>query len=213
MKSADLDTRAGLTESAARTWLSLAETEATCGVAEAARRDVAAALKLASNRSVAQYAARILAMSGFQKEAQPLLDQCLKEYPPTHTLAKALYIPAIRAALELTQENAAAAIEVLQPAGPYDFGDYGVMYLRASAYLAADRPSDAAAEFQKLIDRGHGRSAFAPIAQLGLAQAQRRQGDMAGSRTMYESFFAEWKDADPDLPILVTAKQKYARLK
>ena len=53
----------------------------------------------------------------------------------------------------LTQANAAAAIEALQPAEPYDAGDYGVLYLRASAYLAADRPSDAAAEFQKVIDR------------------------------------------------------------
>ena len=131
---ADLLTRDGLVERAALTWLSLAEAEAACGVAEAVRRDVAAALKLASSRDVAQRAARILAISGFQTDVQPLLEQCLKEYPPTHTLAAALYIPAIRAALELTHANAAAAIEALQPAEPYDAGDYGVVYLRASAY-------------------------------------------------------------------------------
>ena len=50
VKRADLDTRTGLVESAALTWLSLAETEAACGVAESARRDVAAALNLASSR-------------------------------------------------------------------------------------------------------------------------------------------------------------------
>jgi serine/threonine protein kinase/tetratricopeptide (TPR) repeat protein len=212
VKSTHLDTRAGLVESAAFRWLNLAETEAACGVAQAVRRDVAVALKLASSRGVAHRAARILAMSGFQEEAQPLLDRCLKEYPPTHTLATALYVPAIRAAFDLTHANAAAAIEALRPAEPYDAQDYGVMYLRASAYLAADRPFDAAAEFQKVIDRAHGRSTFAPIARLGRGRALGRMGDIAGSRAMYGNFFAAWSDADPDLPILVAAKQEYARL-
>jgi hypothetical protein len=173
---------------------------------------VATALSLASSRDLARWAARILAMSGCQEEAQSLLDRCVNEYPPTHTLAKALYIPPIRAALELMQGHAVAAIEALQPAEPYDGSEYGVLYLRASAYLAADRPFDAAAEFQKVIDRAHGRSFYAPLAQLGCARALKRMGDLAGSRTMYGDFFTVWKDADPDLPILVAAKQEYARL-
>ncbi len=213
VKSADLDTRAGLVENAAFTWLTLAGMEAACGVAEVARRDVTAALKLASSRAVAHRAARILAMSGFPEEAQPLLDRCLKEYPPTHTLATALYIPASRAAFDLIRANPAAAIEALQSAEPYDTHHYGVMYLRASAYLAADRPFDAAAEFQKVIDRANAWSSYAPIAQLGRARALRRMGDIAGSRMMYLDFFTAWKDADSDLPILVAAKQEYARLK
>jgi len=212
VKSADLEARAGTVENAALTWLWLAQTEAAIGVVEATRQDVATALTLASSRAVAHRAARILAMCGFQKEAQPLLDRCVKEYPPTHTLAKALYIPTIRAAFALTQANAAAAIEALQPTGPYDARDYCVPYLRASAYLAADRPSDAAAEFQKVIDRAHGRSAFAPLAQLGRARALERMGDIAGSRTMYNTFLNTWKDADSDLTILVAAKQEVRAL-
>jgi hypothetical protein len=164
-------------------------------------------LTLASGRDVAHWAARILAIGGFDKEAQPLLDRCLREYPPTHTLAKALYIPAIRAAFDLACGNAAAAIEALQPAEPYDAGYNSVRYLRASAYVAADRPSDAAAEFQKVIDYGHGWSLFAPIARLGRARAVGRMGDIAGSRAMYKDFFTSWKDADPELPILLAAKQ------
>ena len=168
-------------------------------------------MKLASSRDVAHRAARILAISGFHKEAQPLLDRCLKEYPPTHTLATALYIPAIRAAFDLTHANAAAAIEALQPAEPYDADDYGVLYLRASAYLAADRPSAAAAEFQKVIDRAHGgpyslrlRSSGVPVPWGGWA-TWREAGDVP-------RLLDSWKDADPDLPILVAAKQEYARL-
>lgn len=32
------------------------------------------------------------------------------------------------------------------------------------------------------------------------------------SRTAHEAFFAEWKDADPDLPILKQAKAEHAKL-
>jgi len=28
----------------------------------------------------------------------------------------------------------------------------------------------------------------------------------------YQNFFAMWKDADPDLPILLAAKSEYAKL-
>jgi hypothetical protein len=184
--------------------------EAACGLVELAQRDVSTALTLASSRDVAHWAARILATGGFDKEAQLLLDRCLKEYPPTHTLAKALYIPAIRAAFDLTHGKAAAAIEALQPAEPYDAGYNSVRYLRASAYLAADRPADAAAEFQKVIDYGHGWSSFTPIAQLGRARALLRIGDVAGSHAMHQDFFTAWKDADSELPILLAAHQEYA---
>ena len=37
-------------------------------------------------------------------------------------------------------------------------------------------------------------------------------GDIAGSRMMYRNFFTAWNDADPHLPILVAAKEEYARL-
>jgi serine/threonine protein kinase/tetratricopeptide (TPR) repeat protein len=211
-KSADLDTRAGLVERAALKWLALAETQVACGAPDDARRGVAAALKLASSRSVAHRAARILAESGSHEEARPLLDRCVDEYPLTHTLATTLYVPAIRAAFELTYGNAATAIEALQPAALYDSRDYGVMYLRASAYLGADCPFEAAAEFQKVIDRAQGRSPFASIAQLGRARALVRMGDITGSRTTYRDFITAWKDADTDLPILIAAKQEYARL-
>jgi hypothetical protein len=39
------------------------------------------------------------------------------------------------------------------------------------------------------------------------------QGDSTQARKVYESFFALWKDADVDVPILVAAKKEYERLK
>ena len=48
--------------------------------------------------------------------------------------------------------------------------------------------------------------------QLGLARAYALAGDLAQSRKAYEDFFALWKDADPDIPILQQAKAEYAKL-
>ncbi len=42
---------------------------------------------------------------------------------------------------------------------------------------------------------------------------QAQAGDAAQSRRAYENFLALWKDADPDIPILLDAKAEYARLK
>jgi eukaryotic-like serine/threonine-protein kinase len=38
------------------------------------------------------------------------------------------------------------------------------------------------------------------------------QGDAAKARVAYQDFFALWKDADPDIPILKEAKAEYAKL-
>ncbi len=56
-------------------------------------------------------------------------------------------------------------------------------------------------------------SPFGPLARVGLARAHVLQGDTAKARAAYEDFFTIWKDADPDIPILVQAKAEYAALK
>jgi eukaryotic-like serine/threonine-protein kinase len=38
-------------------------------------------------------------------------------------------------------------------------------------------------------------------------------GGSAASRSEYENFFAIWKDADPEIPELVSARAEYATLK
>ncbi len=38
-------------------------------------------------------------------------------------------------------------------------------------------------------------------------------GDTEVAKTAYRDFFALWKDADPDIPILKEAKAEYAKLK
>jgi hypothetical protein len=46
--------------------------------------------------------------------------------------------------------------------------------------------------------------------QLGRAEAM--SGDIRKARTAYQDFFALWKSADGDIPILKEAKAEYAEL-
>ena len=57
-----------------------------------------------------------------------------------------------------------------------------------------------------------GTSPLFPLAQLGLARAAAIAGDTTKSRQAYQDFFALWKDADADIPILIEAKQEYEKL-
>ena len=72
----------------------------------------------------------------------------------------------------------------------------------------------AAAEFQKIVDHrgGVGNFLLGSLAHLGLARAYALSGDTAHARAKYQDFFALWKDADPDIPILKEAKAEYAKL-
>ena len=38
------------------------------------------------------------------------------------------------------------------------------------------------------------------------------QGDTAKAKSTYQEFLTLWKDADPDIPILIAAKAEYAKL-
>ena len=88
-------------------------------------------------------------------------------------------------------------------------------YERGRAYLAAKKGTEAAAEFQKIIDHPgvvyYGISGA--LAKLGLARAYALEGDEAKARVAYQDFFALWKDADADVPVFVQAKAEYAKLK
>jgi hypothetical protein len=89
------------------------------------------------------------------------------------------------------------------------------VYVRGEAYLAAERGAEAAGEFQKILAHPGVvvNEPIVPLARLGLARAYAMQRDSTKARAAYEDFFALWKDADPDVPVLVAAKAEYARLK
>ena len=57
------------------------------------------------------------------------------------------------------------------------------------------------------------KSSTIALARLQLARAFAMQGDTAKAKAAYQDFLTLWKDADPDIPILVAAKAEYAKLK
>jgi tetratricopeptide (TPR) repeat protein len=122
-----------------------------------------------------------------------------------------------QAGVALKSGNPEKALELLRPIAQYErFYAYMLIpqYMRGYAYLSARRPSDAAAEFEKVIGQPY-ISPTAPtiaLAHVGLARARAAAGGVAQARQEYDKFFALWKDADPDVPILVEAKREYAAL-
>jgi len=125
-----------------------------------------------------------------------------------------------RAAIELQLNQPQKAIVALESALPYDLGsgpngaNYFPIHLRGSAYLKAGDGAKALVEYQKILDhRGvDPLGAFYPLAHLGAARAYVLQKDTAHARTAYQDFFAAWKNADPDVPILKQAQAEYVRL-
>jgi hypothetical protein len=55
-------------------------------------------------------------------------------------------------------------------------------------------------------------NALISLAHLGLARAYALEGSQTGSRAEYKKFFALWKDADPDVPVLPQARRDYDHL-
>jgi len=163
------------------------------------------------------------AYAGENGRAQALADGLAKGFPDD-TFVQFNYLPALRAKLALSLSNPQQALDILRVASPYELGLPAIgyynwpnlypVYVRGEAYLAAHRGSEAAAEFQKILDH-RGIVLNEPIgalAHLQLGRAFALQGDMAKSRAAYQDFLTLWKDADPDIPILKQAQTEYAKL-
>jgi hypothetical protein len=56
-------------------------------------------------------------------------------------------------------------------------------------------------------------SPIGALARLQIVRAYALQGDTAKARARYEDFFTLWKDADPDIPVLIATKAEYAKLR
>jgi serine/threonine protein kinase/tetratricopeptide (TPR) repeat protein len=190
--------------------------QARVGNMDEARRQAVAALAMDRSRETLPFAGIALAMAGDFTQANAVADELSKRFP-LDTVVNNIWLPIIRAEIELGRDSPTKAVELLRPATPYELGwDARLLpvYVRGRAYIKANQGREAAAEFQKLLD--HRQIGFTSptcsIAQLQLGRARVLAGDKPGARTAYQDFFALWKDADPDVPILKEAKAEYAKL-
>ena len=198
--------------------------EALFGYADEARRLATLAMKHPVGHDVQYGSALALAYAGDGRQAQALTDALSKGFPES-TIVQYNYLPTLRAKLALRNGDATEALESLRAAWRYELGQttYSIYrctalfpaYVRGEAYLAAHQGSEAAGEFQKILDH-RGIVLNEPIgalARLQLGRAYAMQGDAAKANSAYQDFLTLWKDADPDIPILKQAKLEYAKLR
>jgi eukaryotic-like serine/threonine-protein kinase len=197
--------------------------EALFGNAPEARQRAAGALGISANPEAQYGVALALGLAGDAARAEIIAEDLAKGLPED-TLVQFNYVPTIHAQTAIARKDFQKAIEVLQAAAPYElaalhFKGFAAavypVYVRGEAYLAAHQGSEAAAEFQKILDH-RGVVLNEPIgalAHLQVGRAYAMQGDTTKAKAAYQDFLTLWKDADPDIPILMAAKAEYAKLK
>ena len=150
-------------------------------------------------------------------QAQKMLDEARAAYPK-NTIIQSIVPAIVTAGIEESRGNPSEAIRLFESIRSYEGGiilGLGTIFARGNLYLKARRGNEAAAEFRKVIDQ-RGVDIFSPthsLAHLGLGRALALNGDTAGARKAYQDFFALWKDADHDLPVLAEARKEYEALK
>jgi hypothetical protein len=148
------------------------------------------------------------------KQALPLAQELSAKYPED-TLIQDVFLPMAKAYLALSEGRFAEAVDDARPAKPYD-SLYPGSYVQGLAYLQLHDAMHAKSAFASAMrSQGNlqaGSPPFYAQAQLGLARAYAMGGDKANAKKAYEAFFTTWKDADPDLPMLLSARKEYGAL-
>ncbi|MGB9205195.1 MAG: protein kinase [Terriglobales bacterium] len=183
------------------------------------RQRISEALAGSQDRDTRRIAMVALAQTGDAARSQKIADDLVRQYP-TDTLLNKVWVPVAQALTELQHNQPAQAAARLEVTTPYQLGSepgaahFLVNYVRGQAFLRLKEGAKAAAEFQKILDhRGiDPLDVSYNLSRLGLGRAQALQGNTAAAKSVYQDFFAAWKDADPDLPTLKQAKAEYEKL-
>lgn len=158
-----------------------------------------------------------LAMCGETAKAEKLAAETSKQFP-NGTIWNAVQLPEIEAMIE-----PAKGVELLASALPYERAYPDAVYVRGLVYLQMKKGAEAAAEFRKIADH-EGASwgatwvhpywgQYYALSYLGMARGYALAGDGTRAKNAYQKFFALWKTADPDLPVLRRARTEYAKLR
>ncbi len=219
--------QAGLRERPAQFAGARAVWSALFGIRDEAQRSAAAALSLYQGRDADYGPAFALELVHDSAQAQPIEAELENRYPQD-TPVQFSYLPTLRALRALNQNDPAKALDMTQAAAPNDFAIPGTAYyagaaffgslypvfVRGLAYSRMGRQREAAAEFQKILDHPGImlNDPMGPIARLQLARALAASGDRTKSAAVYKELLTLWKDADPDIPVVLEARAESAKL-
>lgn len=212
-KMAVLAQKANLKEGIAGGLARQAVYEAIFGLRQLAIKTANDALRESDAWEVAGHVALALVLAGQSARGQQITDR-LTASRPYDTFAQNVFAPLNNALAALNRGDTARATDMLNTASFYAPADTTVLYARGITYLRAGQTEDAVQSFRKILDL-RAVDAFDPLASLAylrLAQAYASQGDLPHAQLAYQYFLTLWKDADPDIPILMQAKAQYAKL-
>jgi serine/threonine protein kinase/tetratricopeptide (TPR) repeat protein len=211
---------AGVKDFAAVTLALEVDIDGLAGYAGEAREKAGETIQMSEARGPRSFAAEQLALNGDVAKATEIMNGLSQKFPQDEHL-RVLNQPMVAAAVALQKNKPEEAVADLEPVRPYELGSgpnavgFGGNYLRGQAYLKLRDGQKAAAEFQRILDH-RGVNAWDPeypLSHLQLARAYVLEGDAGKARTAYQDFFAAWKDADADLPVLRDAKAEYEKVK
>jgi eukaryotic-like serine/threonine-protein kinase len=188
------------------------------GLCDGNQAAVERAMTLDKSKQTQEYAMLAAAICGNREQALPVARELGARFPED-TLVQNVYLPLTQAFVALAAGQPQQVVEYAARAKPYDV-IYPGSYAQGMAYLQLHDASRAVSAFQAALQSRGGcfvaseepmPSTYAQ-AQLGLARAYAMAGDKANAKKAYEAFLLTWKDADPDLPMLVAGKKEYAAL-
>jgi serine/threonine protein kinase/Flp pilus assembly protein TadD len=189
---------------------------AFAGRKEYARGLALESLRMSTDPASTAQSAFALALTGASAQASRAASDLSSRYPEG-TAVQFAFVPLIRAALALEAGDGRKVVDALTVTSAYDFSNMCYPYppyLRGQAYLLLKDGASAAREFRKILDQPRTmQRGLGALAHLGVARAMVLGGDVEKAKTAYQDFFAAWKDADPDVPILKLAQAEYPKLK
>ncbi len=193
--------------------VNLAINEAMVGSIDSAKQRVETALddeRLAEGQLVERLV--IAALGGDVATAREILPATIVEQRRSNGEADRAE-RAMRALMSIAEGKPAAAVELLEPM-PLELRSYDLVLIWSIANLRSEK-WDAAVKGFEFVAAGptqRGFSAMRPYAMAMLARSYVELGRKDDARKAYQAFFDLWKDADPDVPLLVQAREEFAKL-
>ena len=200
--------------------------EAISGNDAEAKRNAMAALDLSKGRDVEYAAGLALAFSGDTSRSEALAGDLEKRFPED-TFAKFTYVPVLRALAVLEHGKPVDSVESLQITLRYELAANGLnfshhylgglhsAYVRGEALIAEHRYCGSGGRVSEDSRSSRYRGRWIPSARwrtCNSVECSLYRETRPKRKLPMSDFLALWKNADPDVPILKTAKAEYSRL-
>ncbi len=148
------------------------------------------------------------AVCGDQVHAGQIIDRLQQSYPRSFAV-RGFYLPNLKAALALHDNNPSAALDILKPARQFDLISLTPL-LRGQAHVMLHQVQIGIVDFQTVLaHRGLPfvvGSVVYPVAEIGLGRAFAEIGDKGNSAQAYRTFLDLWHSADANQPLLAEAR-------